>query len=96
MIGKHCVVRTVNAGVFAGVLASRSGDEAVVRDARRMWYWDGAASLSELSQLGVSKPHSCKFPAAVPEVLLLGVVEIIPMSAEAVASIVAVPVWSGR
>jgi hypothetical protein len=87
------IVRTQSAGVFAGVLESRDGSEAVVYNARRLWYWSGAASLSQLSIEGVSNPSACKFPVAVPEVTLLGVIEILPLSEKAKASIDAVPVW---
>lgn len=93
MIGKYCIVRTYSAGVFAGILKSRDGKEAVVTDARRIWYWSGAASLSQLSQSGTSRPKECKFPEAVPEVLLTEVIEIIPCSDAGRASIEGVPVW---
>lgn len=92
-IGKHCIVRTYSAGVFAGVLKSMEGKQAIVTDARRFWYWDGAASLSQLAMDGVSKPQNCKFPVAVPEVLLTEVIEIIPTTDEARQSIAAVPEW---
>jgi hypothetical protein len=93
MIGKTCMVRTYSAGVFAGVLQSRDGKEVVLTNARRIWYWAGAASLSQLAVDGTSKPGDCKFPIAVPEVLLTEVIEIIPMTETAVASIAGVPVW---
>lgn len=93
MIGKICVVRTYSAGVFFGELAERNGKEALVRNARRLWYWDGAASLSQIAIDGVSKPQNCKFPAPVDEVLLTEVIEIIPATEAAIASIAAVPVW---
>lgn len=92
--GDIVCVRSTNAGVFVGAFQSRTGGEVVLTDARRIWYWDGAATLSELSQRGPSKPKNCKFPAAVPEVLVLGVCEILPVSAEAAAVIFAVPPWS--
>ena len=94
MIGKHCIVRTEKAGVFAGVLAERNGSEVIVHNARRIWYWVGAATLSQLATQGTSKPNECKFPVTVSEVLLLGVIEIILMTDDAVASIASVPVWS--
>jgi hypothetical protein len=94
MIGRYCMVRTYSAGVFAGTVQSRDGEEIVLTDARRIWYWAGAASLSELATRGTSRPDGCKFPAAVPEVLLRGVIEIIPISDEARRSIESVPIWS--
>ena len=92
-IGKKCIVRTYSAGVFFGELVSLNGKEAIVKNARRIWYWDGAASLSQLAVDGTSKPQNCKFPVAVPEVYLSEVIEVIPCSAEAIASIEGVPVW---
>lgn len=93
MIGKYCIVRTYSAGVFAGVLKSREGKEVVLTDARRIWYWSGAASLSQLAVDGTSKPRECKFPTQVPEVLLTDTIEIIPTTDKARASIEGVPVW---
>lgn len=89
----HVIVRTYSAGVFAGVLKSRDGAEAVLTNARRLWYWSGAASLSQMAVDGTSNPNGCKFPVAVPEVTLLGVIEILPLSDKAKASIDSVPVW---
>ena len=87
------MVRTYSAGVFLGTLKSREGKEVVLNNARRMWYWDGAASLSQLATDGTSKPKTCKFPAAVSEVLLTEAIEIIPATEAAIASIAAVKVW---
>lgn len=53
---KYVIVRTYSAGVFAGNLKSRNGKEVVLTNARRLWYWAGAASLSQLAVNGTSKP----------------------------------------
>lgn len=76
----YVIIRADRAGVFAGYLASRNGSEVVLRNVRRLWYWDGAASLSQLAVSGVSKPGNCKFSVAVPEQIILGAIEIIPAS----------------
>lgn len=91
---RYCIVRTYSAGVFAGYVVARKGREVTMRDARRLWYWSGAASLSQLSQEGVKHPDKCKFPMTVPEVLLMEVIEIIPCSRTGQQSIERVPVWS--
>lgn len=91
---KYVMVRTVNAGVFAGFLAGPIGEQITLTDARRIWYWSGAATLSQLACRGTSKPLECKFPQAVPVVHLLGVCEVIEITPEAKASIESVPVWS--
>ena len=93
MIGKYCIVRTYSAGVFAGILISREGKEVVMRDARRIWYWSGAASLSQLAVDGTSDPKNCKFPVPVPEITLTESIEIIPTTEKAEKSIREVPIW---
>lgn len=91
---QYAVVRTRSAGVFAGYVKSRDGQEVELLNARRLWYWDGAASLSELSQQGTKSPANCKFPQEVPSILLTEVIEVIPASKKAKDSIDAVKVWT--
>ena len=93
MKGKYCMVRTYSAGVFAGTIVKRNGKEVRLKDARRIWFWSGAATLSQLATEGTSKPKNCKFPAPVAEVLLTEVIEIIPITPEARKSIEGVPAW---
>ena len=87
------IVRTYSAGVFAGFLESRTGKEVVIREARRLWYWKGAASLSQLAVDGVKCPDECKFPAAVDKVELLEAVEILSVTPKAKKSIDGVKIW---
>ena len=90
---KYVIVRTYSAGVFAGELVSRKGQKVVLQNARRLWYWDGAASLSQLAMEGVKKPQTCKFPCEVDRVELLQAVEILDVTSAARKNIAAVPVW---
>ena len=90
---KYVIVRTYSAGVFAGTLVSRDGTEVQLSDARRLWYWAGAASLSQLAVDGTSKPNECKFPVAVPSVTLTEAIEILDVTPQAETSIKNVPVW---
>ena len=87
------IVRCDGAGVFYAEIKERRGDEADLVNARRLWYWDGAASLSQLAVEGVSKPQNCKFTVAVPEMTVLNVLEIIPCSDVACNCIDEVPEW---
>ena len=89
----YVMVRTQSAGVFAGYLKSRNGKEVVLSEARRIWYWDGAASLSQLAMEGTSKPEKCKFPCEVSEVTLMETIEMIPITEKARKSIAGVPIW---
>ena len=89
----YVIVRTYSAGVFAGNLESRNGKEVVLKNARRIWYWDGAASLSQLAVDGTNMPDKCKFPCEVPEITLTEAIEIIPCTEKAEKSIKEVAIW---
>lgn len=90
---KNYIVRADRAGVFFGKIKERNGDEVTMADVRRLWYWDGAASLSQLATEGVKVPENCKFTVYVPEMTILGVIEIIPCTTMAEDSIKEVKEW---
>jgi hypothetical protein len=79
MVGKYVICRCYSAGVHAGVLVSQTGDEAVLKDSRRLWSWKAKAgvALSGLSQHGLD---SGKIDTLLPEIALTGVIETIPCS----------------
>ena len=85
------IVRCDRAGVFYAEVKSRTGDEAVLVNARRVHYWEGAASLSQMAMEGL-RPGS-RLTMVVPEMTVLGVIEVIPCSPEATANMDAHPVW---
>ena len=91
--GDYVICRTQSAGVFAGTLTDRNGMETTLTNARRLWYWAGAASLSQMAITGTSKPKECKFPAEVPEVVLTQTIELLSVTEIAQKSITEVPVW---
>lgn len=91
---KYVIVRTYSAGVFAGWLKFKNGQEVVLNNARRLWYWSGAASLSQLSVDGVKKPNDCKFPCEVVELELTQAIEIIQCTEKARKSIAEVKAWA--
>ena len=95
-IGQVCMVRTYSAGVFFGKVEKLSGKEAVISNARRVWYWSGAASLNELASEGTKDPAGCKFPTPVDSVYLSEVIEVIPMTEAAIESLSAVKIWTAE
>lgn len=93
---RRVIVRSKDAGVFFGRLLEidKHGTVTMI-DPRRLWYWDGAATLSELAVEGTSEPGNCKFPIPTDGThTILGVCEIIPVTDKAADSIDDVPVWS--
>lgn len=91
--GQYVIVRGDRSGVFAGTLKAKEGREVELTDCRRLWYWDGAASISQLAVDGTSAADSCKFPVQVASIVITDVIEIIPCTKKAEASIKAVPEW---
>lgn len=80
---RYCIIRTYSAGVHAGYLKERNGKEVTLVNARRLWQWAGAFTLSEIALNGVSKPDECKFTVCVPEITLTEAMEIIPCTDDA-------------
>ncbi len=87
------IVRGDRSGVFYGEIAKRDGREITLKNCRRLWYWSGAASLSQLAAEGVKYPSDCKFTVTVEELTVLDVIEIIPCTHAACASIEGVREW---
>ena len=93
LIGKRVIIRAYGAGVFYGTLNEVDGSTVELTQCRRLWYWDGAASLSQLAAEGVKRPENCKFTVVVDSIVILNVTEIIPATDEAQKSIEDVKVW---
>ena len=90
------IVRTYSAGVFFGTVENRNGQNVIMRNARRLWRWEGASSLSELAVKGVSRIDGCKFPMAVDRIELLQCIEILDVTNAAATIIDEVPIWTSH
>lgn len=93
MKGQFVIVRTYSAGVHAGYLRKHKGQEVKLSEAIRIWYWSGAASLSQLAMEGTKEPEKCKFAMPVSEIVLTQAIEIIPCSSKASENIRGVVPW---
>ena len=93
MIGKKVIVRGDKSGVFFGELVKKDNREVTMKNCRRIWYWDGAASISELAISGTKKPDNCKFTVPVENIVILDIIEIIPCTEKAISSIQGVEEW---
>lgn len=92
-IGKKVIIRGSRSGVEFGTLVAQNGSEVTLENARRIWYWSGAASLSQLAMDGTSNPTNCKFTVTVDSITILDAIEIIPCTDKAIKSIEEVSVW---
>lgn len=92
---QKCIIRTNRAGVFFANVKEydKVTRDIILTDCRRLWYWDGACSLSQLAIDGTCNPSACKFSIKVPEMAVMEVVEIIPCNEKAIKSIEGVREW---
>ena len=89
------LIRTNRAGVFYGEIVSVDDNTRVAKlaNVRRIWYWSGACSLSQMCMEGVKNPGSCKFSMTVTTMTVYEVIEILPCTEQACKSIESVKVW---
>ena len=94
----YCIVRTYSAGCFAAYVEKDWSEDgvrcALLQKSRRLWYWEGANSLSQLANEGVKKPENCRFPQEINNQKVFNVIEIIPASKKAQESINSVNIWN--
>lgn len=93
LMNRKVIIRGDRSGVFFGTLTAKEGREVKLENCRRLWYWDGAASISQLAAEGTTRPNNCKFTVSVSEIVIMDAIEIIPCTVEAAKSIEDVRVW---
>lgn len=97
LIGKRVIIRSDRAGVFYGTLSEVEpcGDKYMTEltNVRRLWYWDGAASLTQLAEKGVTRPYRCKFTMWQDSIVVAGVIELHEVKVAAQKIIEKVSIW---
>jgi len=93
MENKKVLVRGDRSGVFFGELIERNCQEVELKNCRRIWYWDGAASISQLAKEGTKIPDNCKFTVTVEKIIITDAIEIILCTDESITSIEGVKEW---
>ena len=86
------IIRTDRAGVFYAGIESRNGSEAVLTDARRIHYWQGATECIGIALNGVGA--GSRVTASIPKMEVLGVIEVLPVSEEAQEVLDKCPAWT--
>ena len=83
-IGKKVIIRTYSAGVWFGTLSKKDKNEVILTNARRMYQWWAAESisLSAVALHGIKQDKS-KIIEPVPEIWLEAI-EILPCSDKAI------------
>ena len=90
-----CIIRGDRSGVFFGYVKSISEDGKQVEliNSRNIYYWDGAAGISQLAEFGTSLPQNCKFTVPVKRRKLTDVIQIDYITENAAKILNSVPIW---
>ena len=91
---KHVLVRTYSAGVHFGELVKREGQYVELRNARRIWAWKGANTLSDIAEKGLKHGKESKISLTVSSIILTQAIEIMPISASALKNLSEVAEWT--
>ncbi len=87
----YFIVRTNRAGVFFGKIKSRTSQEVVMADVRKIYYWEGACAVEQISQDGVS--DNSKLTVVVPEMTIAEPLQIIQCTPKATANLKSHTSW---
>ena len=94
---ERCIVRSYGAGVFVGYVAEKNaelnGVNVILKQSKRIYYWDGACSLTQLSLEGTKAPDNCRITDSVESQFIANVIEIIPLTKKASKNIDEVKIW---
>jgi len=93
----RCIIRSYGAGVFVGYVVEKNaelnGVNVTIKNAKRIHYWDGACSLTQLALDGTKSPQNCRITDSVVSQFVADVIEIIPLSQKASKNIDEVKIW---
>jgi hypothetical protein len=85
--------RCDRSGVFYGEKVEIEGQRAVIKNARKIYYWNGANCLEQLSVEGTKTPLDCKFTIKVDSIEVFDLIQILKCTDIAIESIEGVKEW---
>jgi hypothetical protein len=95
--GKYVLARCQLAGMHIGTIESQDAEFLTLVGARRIWYWKGAASASEIALSGMRREchDQNKVSVEVPRVRLrqFDVIELLDVTAEARGNLAEIKPW---
>jgi hypothetical protein len=82
---QYFIVRADRAGVFFGKIKENKTTSVVMQDVRKIYYWDGASAVEQISQDGVKS--NSKLTITIPEMEIASPIQIIPCTDKAVKNL---------
>jgi len=92
LIGKKIIARIERAGVFHGTLDYIDNEIIRLKDARRIYYWNGALSVTDIAANGITG-GKVTIPVTTVEFMSGKIIELNECSEEASKSIEAIKPW---
>lgn len=92
LLNKQIIARIERAGVFHGTLDYIDSDIIRLKDARRLYYWEGALSVTDMAAKGI-KGGKVTVPISTVEFLTDQIVELNECSVDATKSIESIKPW---
>ena len=93
MLKKKVIVRGNRSGVFFGTLESKNGQEVTLSNVRKIWKWEGASAVEQISTDGVANKEDSKFTVMVESMELTDAIQIIPCTEKAISNLESVKEW---
>ena len=92
LLNKRVIARIERAGVFHGTLDHIDNEIIRLKDARRIYYWNGALSVTDIAAKGITG-GKVTIPVTTVEFMSDKIVELNECSAEATKSIESIKPW---
>lgn len=94
---KAVLIRSYASGVHFGFFKEEkdllSGKQVTLVNSRRVHYWEGACSISQLALEGTKKPDDCRISVTLPEITITQVIEVIPLSVASYNNLNSINEW---
>jgi hypothetical protein len=94
VMNKKVIIRTYSAGVHYGILNKVDNDTVELLKARRIHYWNGANSLTDIALGGISDKVNSRITKKLPSIILQNVIEIIECTEVAIKDLDNFPEWT--
>ena len=94
VINKKVIIRTYSAGVHYGILNKVDNDTVELKNTRRIHYWNGANSLTDIALGGISDKLTSRITKKLPSIILQNVIEIIECTDVAIEDLDNFPEWT--
>ena len=92
LLNKKIIARIDRAGVFHGTLDHIDNEIIRLKDARRIYYWEGAISVTDMAAKGL-KSGKITIPVSTVEFMSDKIIELNECSDDATKSIEAIKPW---